>query len=190
MNDSNTKNVQKKAMGVRIVLPTIIPFFVAFYSIQGTMLFGERFGLNAVPRLLVGWCVVLFASGAWLVLVLFRRGEIRLPFAATVAAIVAMLSIWCWQRLAYKSLVPATGLGYGYFLTAEGRHAHLWVLTFPFWVGAASLAVCFAAALISGWRAGLRLSLLCLIPWWVSALVIFSLPSMFLDGQGNASIFI
>jgi hypothetical protein len=39
-------------------------------------------------------------------------------------------------------------------------------------------------------RAGLRLSMLCLIPWWLSAMVIFSLPSMFLDAQGNASIVI
>jgi len=149
------------------------------------MLFEEHYGSNAVPHLLVGWCAVLLISGAWLNHVLFRRVKIRLPLVAAVLGIAAILPIWLWQRLAYKSLVPATGLIYGYFLTPEGAHAHLWALTCPFWVGAACLTVCCVAALISGWRAGLRLSLLCLIPWWLSAMVIFSLPSMFLDAQGN-----
>jgi len=182
--------VRKRRTPLNVAVPTIIPFFVAFYSIQGTMLFGDHYGFNAVPRLLVGWCAVLFVSGAWLNHVLFRQAKIRLPLVATVGAIAAILSIWLWQRLAYKSLLPATGLRYGYFLTPEGAHAHLWTLTYPFWVGAACLTVCCVATLISGWRAGLRLSLLCLIPWWLSVFVIFALPSMYLDGQGNASIFI
>ena len=190
MDEPNTEAVQKRPTLLNVAVPTIIPFFVGFYCIQGTMLFGERYGLNAVPRLLVGWCAVLCVSGAWLNHALFRRVKIRLPFVVTVVAIVAILPIWLWQRLAYKSLLPATGLRYGYFLTPEGAHAHLWTLTYPFWVGAACLTVCCVAALISGWRAGLRLSLLCLIPWWLSAMVIFSLPSMFLDAQGNASIVI
>jgi hypothetical protein len=29
-----------------------------------------------------------------------------------------------------------------------------------------------------------------MVPWWLAAVLIFSLPSMYLDGQGNASIFI
>ena len=190
MDNPNVEAVEKRPTVLHVAVPTIIPFFVAFYCIQGTMLFGDRYGFDAVPRLLVGWCVVLFVSGAWLNRVLFRRAKIHLPVVATVVAIVAILSIGLWQRLAYRSLLPATGLRYGYFLTPEGGHAHLWVLTFPFWVGAAFLAVSCAAALISGWRAGLRLSLLCLIPWWLSAMAVFSLPSMFLDIQGNASIVI
>jgi hypothetical protein len=190
MDNPNAEAVQKRPTVQHVAVPTIIPFFVAFYCIEGTMLFGEHYGFDAVPRLLVGWCVVLFVTGAWLNRVLSRRAKIHLPVVAIVVAIVAILSIWLWQRLAYKSLLPATGLRYGYFLTPEGGHAHLWVLTFPFWVGAVFLAVSCAAALISGWRVGLRLSLLCLIPWWLSALVIFSLPSMFLDAQGNASIVI
>jgi hypothetical protein len=133
---------------------------------------------------------VLLVSGAWLNHALFRRVKMRLPFVAVAAAIVTIFLVWLWQRSAFYSLVPATGLRYGYFLTPEGAHAHLWTLTYPFWVGAACLTVCCVATLISGWRAGLRLSLLCLIPWWLSAFVIFALPSMYLDGQGNASIFI
>jgi len=100
MNDPNTESVEKKATALRIAVPTIIPFFVAFYSIQGTILFGEHFGLNAVPRLLVGWCVVLLASGAWLTRVLFRRADIRLPFAAQAACVqyptVPSSNIACW----------------------------------------------------------------------------------------------
>ena len=147
MDEPNTEAVQKRPTLLNVAVPTIIPFFVAFYSIQGTMLFGEHYGFNAVPRLLVGWCAVLFISGAWLNHVLFRRVKRRLPFVAAVLAVVAILPIWLWQRLAYKSLVPATGLGYGYFLTPEGAHAHMWTLTYPFWVGAACLTVCCVAAL-------------------------------------------
>jgi hypothetical protein len=88
MHDPNTQPIQKRATPLHVAVPTIIPLFVAFYSIQGTMLFDEHYGFNAVARLLVGWCAVR------------------------------------------------------------------------------------------------------LIPWWLSAMVNFSLPSMFLDAQGNASIVI
>ena len=190
MNDPSNQSGQKRLTALHVAVPTMIPLLVSFYCIQRTMLFGEHYGFNAVPRLLVGWCVVLFVSGAWLNYALFRRLKIHTPFGATVAAIVAILSIWGWQRLAYKSLLPPRGLWYGFFLTPEGVHAHRWILTYPFWVGTTCLAVCCVASLVTGWRMGLRLSLLCLIPWWLSALAIFSLPSMFLDAQGNASIFI
>jgi hypothetical protein len=29
-----------------------------------------------------------------------------------------------------------------------------------------------------------------MIPWWLTAILIFALPSMYLDAQGNASVFI
>jgi hypothetical protein len=190
MAELNIETLSKRSAALRIAVPTILPFLIGFYSMEGTMLFGERYGLHAVPWSLVGWCVLLLVSGTWLNYVLFKGVKKRLPYLATVVAIVAILSIWLWQRLAYKSLIPATGLEYGYFLRQPGRHAHLWMLTYPFWMGAACLTGCCVAALISGWRMGLRLSLLCLMPWWLSAMVIFSLPSIYLDAQGNASIFI
>jgi len=188
MAEPNTETEPKRSKALGLAVPTVLPLVFAYVSIEGTMLFGERYGFNAVPWLLVGWCVVLLVSGTWLNYVLFRNVKTRLPFGATVVAIVAILLVWLWQRLAYESLVPASGLGYGYFLRPEGAQAHLWVLSCPFWVGSASLAVFCVVALISGWRAGLRFSLLCLIPWWLAAFVIFALPSMFLDAQGNASI--
>jgi hypothetical protein len=103
MDDPNTEPIPKRARPLHVAVPTIIPLFVAFYSIQGTMLFDEHHGFNAVARLLVGWCAALLASGTWLNHDLFRRVKIRLPFVATVVAVVAILPIWLWQGLAYKS---------------------------------------------------------------------------------------
>ncbi len=93
MDNPNTEAVQKRPAVLHVAVPTIIPFFVAFYCIQGTMLFGEHYGFNAVPRLLAGWCVVLFVSGTWLNRVLFGRAKIHRSIVATFVAIVAILSI-------------------------------------------------------------------------------------------------
>jgi hypothetical protein len=87
-------------------------------------------------------------------------------------------------------LVPRSGLTYGYVLTPEGAEARFWTLTCPFRVGLACLFVCLIATVVTGWRAGFRGSLACIIPWWLTAFLIFSLPSMYLDAQGNASVFI
>jgi len=78
----------------------------------------------------------------------------------------------------------------GYFLKPEGAKAGFWVLTCPLRVGLTCLSVCFITALVSGWRAGIRRQLVCMIPWWLAAFLIFVLPSMYLDAQGNASVFI
>jgi len=59
-----------------------------------------------------------------------------------------------------------------------------------FGVGIACLSICFIAALISAWRAGFRGLPVCMIPWWLTAFLIFSLPSTYLNAQGNASVFI
>ncbi|MGH9712745.1 MAG: hypothetical protein ACRD5M_05525 [Candidatus Acidiferrales bacterium] len=143
--------------------------------------------MDTLPFVLVGWCVALFVSAAWLNQVVFRGTKTLLPF---LAAIVAILLTWLWQRQAFTMLVPRSGLTYGYFLTPDGAKAGFWVLTCPFRAGLTCLSVCFIAALISGWRAGLRLLLPCIIPWWLTAFLIFALPSMYLDAQGNASVFI
>ncbi|MFY9731916.1 MAG: hypothetical protein WAK24_15025, partial [Candidatus Acidiferrales bacterium] len=91
---------------------------------------------------------------------------------------------------AFTLLVPKVGLAYGYFLKPEGAEARFWVLVCPFWVGLICLSVCRIAALVSWWRAGARFSLTCMIPWWLAAVVVDAMPSMYLDGQGNASLFI
>ena len=147
----------------------------------------DRFGIGMVPFVLVGWCAVLFASAAWLNQVLFRGVKTLLPFTAAIFTILAM---WGWQRQAFISLVPRSGLTYGYFLTPVGTEARFWTLTCPFWVGLSCLVACCVAALISGWRAGARRSLACLVPWWLVAFLVFALPSLYLDAQGNASLFI
>jgi len=179
--------VPQKTSVQQVVLPTVTPLFVAIFAASVTLIIGDRYGLNAVPFVLVAWCMVLIGSAAWLNRVLFNRVSSFLPF---LAAAVVILAIWFWQRQAFTLLVPHTGLTYGYFLQPQGAKARLWVLSFPFWLGLACLSICFIAALVLGWRAGARRSLACMIPWWLAAFIVFALPSMYLDGQGNASIFI
>jgi len=79
---------------------------------------------------------------------------------------------------------------YGYFLTPSGGHARFWILTCPFWVGITCMSICSIIAVVLGWHTGARRSFACMIPWWIAGLVIFAQPSMYLDAQGNASLFI
>jgi len=151
------------------------------------MIIGEQYGLNTVPFVLVGWCIALGASATWLNWAVFRRTKMLFPF---LLAIVVILLVWSWQRQAFTLLVPRSGLTYGYFLKAGGAKARFWSLTCPFRVGMTGLTICFIAGLVSAWRAGFRGLLACVIPWWITAFLIFSLPSMYLDAQGNASVFI
>lgn len=183
MDVLNSRAVLKKPRALQIALPTIAPLIVAVFGTEVTMVIGG----GAVPFVLVGWCVALLGFAVWLNQVLFGRLRTFLPF---LAAVVAILLIWVWQRQAFTVLVPKAGLTYGYFLTPDGAHARFWVLACPFWAGLACLSVCCIAALILWWRASARGSLACMVPWWLSAFVIFALPSLYLDGQGNASIFI
>jgi hypothetical protein len=176
-----------KAASMQVALSTIIPFVIGLCATQVTMAVGERYGTDTLPFVLVGWCIVLLASAAWLNRVVFRRTETFIPF---VAAVVIILLIWFWQRYAFTMLVPHSQLTYGYFLTPDGANARFWVLTCPFRVGLACLMVSFVMGLVSCWRAGVRGSLACIIPWWLTTFLIFTLPSMYLDAQGNASVFI
>jgi hypothetical protein len=177
----------KKPASIHIAIATIAPLIVGVFATRATLLIGERYGMDATPLVLVGWCAVLLASAAWLNRALFQALRTLLPF---VAAIIAILLIWLWQRLAFTRLVPRSGLPYGYFLKPENTSARFWVFSCPLWVGLTCLSICFIAALISGWRAGGRYSLAAIIPWWLTTFLIFALPSMYLDAQGNASVFI
>ncbi len=170
-----------------VALPTVAPLFVAVFAASVTLVIGEKYGMGAVPFILVGWCLVLLGSAAWLNQALFSRVTSFLPFLAAVGII---LSIWLWQRHAFNVLVPRAQLTYGYFLQPEGANARFWVLSCPFWVGFVCLSVCCLVAVVLGWRAGVRRQLACMIPWWLATFIVFALPSMYLDGQGNASIFI
>jgi hypothetical protein len=179
--------VPDKPARIQVALSTILPFVLGLCATWGTMAIGEVFGWGTLPFVLVGWCVTLFLSATWLNRVVFRQTKTLIPF---LAAVVTILLTWLWQKHAFTMFVPSSGLTYGYFLTSDGAKASFWVLTCPFRVGSTCLSACFVAALVSGWRAGARRTLACMIPWWLTAFLIFALPSIYLDGQGNASIFI
>ncbi|GAC1617166.1 MAG: hypothetical protein NVS9B13_03510 [Candidatus Acidiferrum sp.] len=187
MDVSQSKTVLKKPTAIQVALPTVAPLLVAVFSAEITMVIGDQYAWGAVPFVLVGWCVVLLGFAAWLNRVLFDRVRTFLPFLASISSIPL---VWFWQRHAFTALVPKAGLTYGYFLTQEGAHARFWVLSCPFWVGLACLSGCFIVSLVLGWRAGARSLLACMIPWYLAAFVIFALPSMYLDGQGNGTLFI
>jgi hypothetical protein len=172
---------------MQIALSTIVPLILGLCAMRVTMVIGEQYGLDTMPFVLVGWCVELGLSAAWLNWAVFRRTKTLLPF---LAALLVILLVWLWQRQAFTMLVPRSGLTYGYFLRPEGAKARVWTLTCPFRVGLTCLSICFIGALVSAWRAGFRGLFACTIPWWLTAFLIFSLPSMYLDAQGNASVFI
>ena len=181
------RTIPEKPAAMQIALSTIVPFVLGLCATRSTMVIGDQYGWNTVPFVLVGWCVALGLSATWLNRVVFRRTKTLLPF---LAAVVVILLFWLWQRQAFTMLVPPSGLTYGYFLKPEGTKARFWALTCPFRVGLTCLFICFIAALVSAWRAGFRSLLACIVPWWLTAFLIFSLPSMYLDAQGNASVFI
>jgi len=180
-------SVPKKPSTLHIALSTITPFVLGLCATPGTLVIVEHQGLDTAPFILVGWCAILSLSAVWLNWTVFRRTKTLLPFLVAVGVIPL---VWVWQRLAFTSFVPRAGFTYGYFLRPEGAKAAFWALTCPFRVSLTVLAVCFIAGLVSAWRGGFRWLLLCVIPWWLTAVLIFSLPSMYLDGQGNASVFI
>lgn len=176
----------KKPASMHVALAAIVPLIVGVFATELTALFSERYGTDAVPVVLVGWCALLFVSAVWLNRILLHDLK---PFLPSLAAVVIILLVWLWQRIAFTRVVPRSGFTYGYFLTPNGVAARMWVLTYPFWVGLACLSICFVTALILAWRTAKHYSL-AVIPWWLMAFLIFALPSMYLDAQGNASIFI
>jgi len=172
---------------MNVALSTIVPFILGLGATRVTMVIGERYGWDRMPFVLVGWCLTLGISATWLNRAVFRQTKTLLPF---LAAVVTILLVWVWQRHAFTMLVPRSGFTYGYFLKPEGAEAKFWTLTCPFRVGLTCLFVCLAATVVTAWRAGFRGLLACVIPWWLTTFLIFSLPSMYLDAQGNASVFI
>ena len=178
--------IKKPASG-QVALATIIPFVIALWSGRLSLLLGERFGFDTIPLILVGWCVLLGLSAAWLNRVVFGQVKTLLPF---LVAVLVIFLVWLWQRLAFVTLVPHSGLTYGYFLEPRGRNAGFWVLTVPLRAGLTCISACFVTSVLVAWRAGLRGLLACIIPWWLTAYLVFLLPSMYLDAQGNASVFI
>lgn len=170
----------------QVAVPTVIPIVLVIYLVPVLGQLAEHHR-KAIPIALVAACSLLVGTAVWLNHVLLRRLVGVLPF---LAAAVGVLLVWWWQWEAYSRFVPAAGLPYGYFLKPDGAQARLWVLVRPFTVGTVSMLLCCVSALVYWWRSGLRLLLLCMIPWWFVTFVVFALPSFYLDGQGNASLFI
>jgi hypothetical protein len=177
----------KKPGSKHVVLATIVPLVLGLWATQVTIHAGERYGWDTIPFVLVGWCALLSISAVYLNRVVFDPTKTLFPF---FAAVVVIVLVWCWQRLAFTTLVPRSGLTYGYFLEPNGARAGFWVLTCPLRVGLVCLTLCLATSLVLAWRAGFRGLLACMIPWWLTAFLIFLLPSMYFDAQGNASVFI
>jgi hypothetical protein len=179
--------IPKKPDTAQIALSTIVPLVLGLCATSVTMVIGEQYGWDTLPFVLVGWCVALGISAYWLNWAVFRQTRMLFPF---LAAVLVILLVWLWQRQTFTMLVPRSGLTYGYFLNPDGAKARFWTLTCPFRVGMTCLCLLFIATLVSGWRAGFRGLLACIVPWWLTAFLVFSLPSMYLDAQGNASVFI
>ena len=152
-----------------------------------TLIAGQLYGHSTVPFILVIWCLLLGVCSGWFNHALFSRWWTFVPFAG---ALITILVIWLWQKLAFNSLVPGRTLTYGYLLTPAGAKAKFWVLSCPFWAGLACLVLCCILASMLWWRAGARGLLAWIAVWWLAAIVIFALPSMYLEVQGNSSIFI
>jgi hypothetical protein len=107
-----------------------------------------------------------------------------------LATVFGVCVAWVWQRVFYTHLMPPGPLTYGYFLTQAGASARLLILTGPTYVVGTVSAVLCGAAVALAWRAGARWSILWLIAWWLAACATFMLPSAYLSGQGEASVFI
>jgi hypothetical protein len=156
----------------QVAISTIAPFVIGLCATRVTVVIGEKYGWDTMPVLLVTWCVALGISATWLSRAVFRRTRMLVPFLAAMGVI---LLIWLWQRQAFIMFVPRSGLTYGYFLKPDAAKARFWTLTCPLRVGLTCLSICFIAALVSAWRAGFRFLSACIIPWWLTAFLIFSL---------------
>src|SRR5205814_2611445 len=86
-----------------VALATIAPLIVVVLATPGTMMIGEQYGTDALPFVLVAWCVVLLGFAIGLNRVLLHEVKSLLPF---LAAVVVILAIWFWQRQAFALLVP------------------------------------------------------------------------------------
>src|SRR5258708_35527869 len=74
----------KKTSAVHIVLPTIAPLILVVGVGPVTMLFVQRYDLQAAPIILIVWCLALAATGFWMTKVLFESSKISVPSVAAV----------------------------------------------------------------------------------------------------------
>src|SRR5258708_34217009 len=79
--------VPQKTSVQQVVLPTVTPLFVAIFAASVTLIIGDRYGLNALPFVLVPRCMVLIGSAPWLNRVVFNSVISFLPFVQAAGLI-------------------------------------------------------------------------------------------------------
>ena len=107
----------------------------------------------------------------------------RLPLLAALVG-------WAWQAVAYFTLVPRSGLEYGWFKTPGGEVAGLVTLRIPLYAVLAIIAVSGCLGSSRYWREHSKSEILWLSGWCLLVSFIYCLPSAYLEAQGNASVFI
>ena len=167
----------------QVAVPTLMPLMVAYAGVLALFRVPPDWDRLVLALL----CFMLIANVVWLTRALFGRVTGTAPFLTGLACVVA---IWAWQWQAFNAFIPSGGLEYGYFLQPKGATAHLWILQVPFWSGTILIVLNCSWSIVSWRRRGLGVKALYAAPWWLGLFVIFSLPSGYLDAQGNASVFI
>lgn len=104
--------------------------------------------------------------------------------------VLLILFFWAWQVIAYRAMVPRSGLAYGWFKTPGGHAAGVWVLDIPIFALLSTMAIDATVGSFQIWKEGRRFRIAGLWLWCSALSVIFAAPSLFLDFQGNASIFL
>lgn len=130
----------------------------------------------------------LIALSIWMLALLGVSRFHRLPGHAA-AALAVICAIWFFQRIGFLILIPGADLVSRFFEQPAGAAAKFWVLELPYFFGVGALALSLVIALVSGYRNGQRWSLIPLLPWWLAALVVFSLPSLYLAFEGGEPVY-
>jgi hypothetical protein len=163
------------------------PMFILVFLWVGVMLSLQTRTFTAFYVVLT-MCAFLLGGAAWWFVTSYQLPRRTLRAMWGALALIALT--WGWQRVLFLLMVPPDGLSYGYFLTPEGHSAGILVLQGPTVFGASVCALLAALSARAAWRAGARWSVVALLSWWLALFAVFMLPSMYLDGQGNATIFI
>jgi len=163
-----------------------LPLLLLFFLVIGIRwaLIGP-YGVEKSSAILFG-CSVGLLFAAYAISRLLFSGRIAAPF---YAGIVVVWIGWAWQRFEYVRFIPNHLLQYGYFASPAGKSARFRVLELPFTSILVLLAALFCIHIVVGWRR-VRWPSLVLMLWWPVAALVFSLPSLYLELQGDAAIFI
>jgi hypothetical protein len=118
----------------------------------------------------------------------FHEYRSRLAFWGVPPVLAA--AGWTWQRLAYLHFLDHQSLKYGYFLTEAGKRTRLWLVTVPFDTVTIAMVAFWLVVTIVLLRRRAYWRVFGAFVWMLLVLLVFSLPSAYLDLQGSAAIFI